>query len=149
MELEALKCKAKSTGNNYWPDISLYGRYDYFGSDPNGLSDSVDDLRETSYTVGLMINLPLIDGGVRKWEQRKSRYELQRQQESIKAVMEEKNRDILTLQAGYKELFKSLKHYRNLHDQYDKMLDIAQKAYGLGEKSMVDILALEKEALKR
>jgi len=146
-ELEANKFKVKAAANNFLPDISLYGRYDYYGSNVNNLDNSFSDIRETSYAVGIMISLPLFDGGTRKWERTRNMYEFRRQEESIKAVMEEKFRDIKTLHAGYMELSKSLKNYRKLSDQYEKMVDIAKKAHGFGERSIMDIMEIEKDAL--
>jgi outer membrane protein TolC len=146
-ELEAARFKAKAASNNYWPDFSLYGRYDYYGSNMNSMDRSMRDIRETSYAAGILFSLPLFDGGVRKWERKRNIYGVKRQEESIKAVAEEKGRDIKTLAAGFKELSKSLKHYRKLADQYGKMLDIAKKAYGLGERSVMDIMEIEKDAL--
>ncbi len=147
MELEAEKFKAKAAANNYWPDISLYGRYDYYGSNPDSPDSSVRDIRETAYTAGILINLPLFDGGVRKWERKKNLHELKKREESIKVIIEEKGRDIKTLHAGYAELSKSLKHYRKLSEQYDKMLNITKKAHGFGERSVTDIMEMEIDVL--
>ena len=147
MEFEAEKFKAKASANNYWPDISLYGRYDYYGSNPDSPDSSVRDIRETAYAAGIMINLPLFDGGVRKWERKKNLHELKKREESIKVVMEEKGRDIKTLHAGYAELSKSLRHYRKLAEQYDKMLNITKKAHGFGERSVTDIMEMEIDVL--
>ena len=146
-ELEANKLKAKAAANNFWPDISLYGRYDYYGSNTNSMESAFSDMRETSYAAGILINIPLFDGGVRAWERKRNIYEVRRQEESVKAVMEEKARDIKTLHAGYRELSKSLTHYSYLVDRYEKMLEITRKARGLGERSVMDIMEMEKEAL--
>jgi outer membrane protein TolC len=147
MELEALKFKEKAVSNNFWPDISLYGRYDYYNSDPDSPDRSVKDIRETSYSAGILINMPLFDGGVRKWERKKNFHELKKQEESIKLVMEERGRDIKTLNAGYTELSRSLKYYRKLAEQNEKMLSITQKAHGLGERSVIDIMETKIDAL--
>lgn len=146
-ELEAIKDRAKAAANNFWPDVSLYGRYDYYGSDTNSLDYSARDVRETSYRAGLMISFPLFDGGAKKWERAKSNYEIRKQEESVKAVAEEKGRDIKTLSAGYAELSKAHRHYKKLADQYGKMLEIAKKSQDLGERSIIDILEIEKDAL--
>jgi outer membrane protein TolC len=146
-ELEANKLKAKAAANNFWPDISLYGRYDYYGSNTNSMESAFSDMRETSYAAGILINIPLFDGGVRAWERKRNMYEIRRQEESVKAAMEEKARDIKTLHAGYTELSKSLTHYSYLLNRYEKMLEITRKARGLGERSMMDIMEMEKETL--
>lgn len=146
-ELEAARNKAKAAANNFWPDISVYGRYDYYGSNMNGLDYSTRDLRETSYRAGLSVSFPLFDGGSRKWERAKTEYEIKKQEENVKAAAEEKGREIGTLSAGRDELLKTLGHFRKLADQYDKMLEIARKSRSLGERSMIDILEIEKENL--
>lgn len=146
-ELEAVRERAKVARNNFWPDVSLYGRYDYYGSDTHGMDNSLRYVRETSYRAGILISLPLFDGGSRKWERAKSEYEIKRQEESIKAIAEEKERDMMTLSTGYQELSKALMHYKKLNEQYGKMVEITRKAHTLGERSTIDILEMEKEAL--
>jgi outer membrane protein TolC len=146
-ELEALRFKEKAAANNFWPDISLYGRYDYYGNNVDSMNSSMRDIRESSYAAGMFITLPLFDGGVRKWERKRNLYEIRKQEETINAVMEEKNRDIKTLAAGYAELSRALRHYRKLADQYQKVLEITQKAHTLGERSVMDIAEMEKETL--
>jgi len=146
-ELEAVRFKAKAASNNFWPDISLYGRYDFYGTNPDTLDNAVRDFRQTAYSAGIMISLPLFDGGVRKWDRRRNTYEIRKQDETIQALREEKGRDIKTLQAGYRELAASLAHYRKLAEQYGKLLDITRKAHGFGERSLLDIREMEKDVL--
>jgi outer membrane protein TolC len=146
-ELEANKFKAKAADNNFLPDISMYGRYDYYGSNLNGIDNAMRDIRETGYSAGILITLPLFDGGVQKWERKRNQYEIRKQEETIKAAVEEKGRDIMALSAGYTELSKALRHYRKLVDQYDKILNIAVKAHGLGERSVMEVKEMEKESL--
>ncbi len=146
-ELEALKFKEKSTRNNFFPDISLYGRYDYYGSDLNGPDNALRDVREAGYNAGLLIKLPLFDGGARKWERTKSLHEIRKQEESIKATIEEKGRDIKTAYAGYTELLKTSSHYRKLVEQYGRLCAISRKAHAYGQRSVADILEMEKDFL--
>ena len=146
-ELEALQFKEKSARNNFLPDISLYGRYDYYGSNVNGPESAVRDVREAGYNVGLFIRLPIFDGGARKWERAKSLHEIRKQQESIKATIEEKGRDIKTIQAGYAELTRTLGHYRRLAEQYGRLCAISRKAHAYGQRSMADIFEMEKDFL--
>lgn len=146
-ELEAVKTREKAIANNYLPDASLYARYDFYGSNPDGLDYAISGMRQSAYNVGLMISIPLFDGGVKKWQRRQSLYEIRKQEESIRQVINEKNRDLKILRSGYAEVSKSLHHYKKLNDQYRKMIDISTKALSLGERSKLDILELEKDAL--
>jgi outer membrane protein TolC len=146
-ELEAVRFKEKSTGNNFLPDISIYCRYDLYNSSPNGMDDAFKDVRPTDYSVGLYISLPLFDGGARSWEREKTLHELKKAQENTRLVFNEKNKDIKTLQAGYAELSKSHAQYKKLNEQYEKIMEINKKSQSLGERSRLDIIELEKDAL--
>jgi outer membrane protein TolC len=146
-ELEAFRFKEKSTGNNFLPDISVYGRYDLYNSSPNSMDDSLKDVRPTDYSVGVYVSLPLFDGGVRSWERIKTLHELKKSQENVRFVFNEKNKVIKTLQIGFVELSKSYAHYKKLNEQYKKIMEINKKSQVLGERSKLDILELEKDAL--
>jgi outer membrane protein TolC len=146
-ELEAAKLKAKAIENNDLPDISFYTRYDYYGSDSNSLDGSMRELRETSYNAGIFITFPLFNGGVKKWERKKILHEVRRQMENVRALMEEKGRDIQSLQTGYGGILRSLDSYRKLTGHYSRMLAIARKAGALGQRSTADLLSMEKDAL--
>jgi outer membrane protein TolC len=146
-ELEAVRFKQKSTGNNFLPDISIYGRYDLYNSSPNSMDDSLKDVRPTDYSVGVYINLPLFDGGARRWERKKTLHELKKAEENARLVFNEKNKEIKTLQVGYLEISKSRIHYNKLNEQYKKIIEINKKSRFLGERSNLDIMELEKDAL--
>ena len=146
-ELEAIKTKEKAIGNNYLPDVSLYARYDFYNSSPYGLDYAMSDVRQSAYNVGLLVSIPLFDGGVKKWQRKQSLYEVKKQEENVRATITEKNKDLKILQSGYAEVSKSYNHYKKLNDQYQKMTDIGSKALSLGERSKLDIMELEKDAL--
>jgi len=146
-EIEALRSRKKSVSNNFLPDISVYGRYDFYNSSPDNMHDSLSDVRATDYSVGLHISLPLFDGGVRKWEREKSFHELKKAQEYARLVFNEKNKDIKTLRVGYAELSKSYSHYKKIKEQYEKIKDINRKSKVLGERSDLDVIEFEKDAL--
>ncbi|MEN6624550.1 MAG: TolC family protein [Smithella sp.] len=145
-ELEAARSREKAAANNFWPDISLYGRYDLYNA-TSDFNKTYNDVRPVGYSAGLLISIPLFDGGVRKWERQRNIHEIRKQEESAWAAFAEKNKDIKTLQAGLTELNKTYNHFRKLNQQYEKLTAIAQKAHFLGDRSNLDIMDLEKDAL--
>jgi outer membrane protein TolC len=145
-ELEAARWRERAAASGQWPDISLYCRYDYYGSDP-GPGGMLLDIRETAFTAGLLISVPLFDGGSREWERKRTLSELRRQEEDARATAEERRVDRRKMQAGRDELSRALGHFRRLAEQYGRMLHIARKARDLGERSRLDVLELEKDAL--
>ncbi|PKL51450.1 MAG: hypothetical protein CVV37_06445 [Nitrospira bacterium HGW-Nitrospira-1] len=146
-ELEALREKMKAIKNNALPDVSIYTRYDFYGSDTEKFRNSLDNFRKTAFTTGILASIPLFDGGRRKWGRVRSIHEIKRQEESLKVVKEEKLMDIETLQIGYSELSKTIDHYTRLINNYRQLFDITKKAHKLGERSMVDMLEMEKDVL--
>jgi len=147
-ELEALQLKAKSTFNNYLPDVSMYGRYDYYGSDTDSMDNALREIRESGYNAGILISLPLFDGGARKWERVKTGEEIKKQEESIRAAIEERKREWRTSYAGYTELSRALTHYRKLAEQYEKLRVISGKASALGQRNRADLLEMERDYLQ-
>ncbi len=147
-ELEALQLKAKSTFNNYLPDVSMYGRYDYYGSDTDSMDNALREIRESGYNAGILISLPIFDGGARKWERVKTSEEIKKQEESIRAAIEERKRELRTSYAGYTELSRALTHYRKLAEQYEKLRVISGKAAALGQRSRADLLEMERDYLQ-
>jgi outer membrane protein TolC len=146
-EMEAIRSKEKAATFGLLPDISIYGRYDLYNSSPDNLDRAFNDIRPVSYSVGLLISLPIFDGGAKFWARKRANYEIRRQEENLRATYEEKNKAISTLQAGHEALSKQHTHYMRINEQYGKMLEISKKAYDLGERSKIDILELEKDAL--
>lgn len=147
IELEALRMKAKSAENAYWPDISIYARYDYYGSSPDSLDDAFHNLRSNSYTTGVLVSMPLVDGGLRIWRKRQSHAEIRRQEERLRAAGEENNHEVNRLQLGYGELLRSMEQYRTLLEQYEKLIRISRGAGELGERNNAEVMAVEKEKL--
>ena len=146
-EMEAIRSKTTSARNNLLPDISVYTRYDLFNSSPDTLDASLRDTRPSSYSAGVLVSLPLFDGGARLWEWKKNLYEIRKQEEGIRAALEERYKDIKTISDGYQNLTRSYRHFKKLGDQYAKMISIGKKAQALGERSNLDMLELEKDAL--
>lgn len=145
-EKEALQQKATAARNDFFPDIGIYGRYDFYGN-RSDLSDAVHDMEEISYNAGVFISIPLFDGFSRKWERQKVLREIKRQEESIQSLKAEKVKELEALHAGLSEQMKTVEHYRKLAARYRQVLEIARGAKLLGERNIVDIAETEREAL--
>ncbi len=146
-EMKAARAKTTAAQNNLLPDISVYGRYDLFNSSPESLDASLRDTRPSSYSAGILISVPLFDGGARYWEWRKNRSEVRRQEEGVRAAYEERNKEIRTIHDGYRHLMRSYDHLKKLRKQYDQLTALSKKARLLGDRSVLDMLELEKDTL--
>jgi len=147
-QIEAYKERLKATRVFSLPDIAFYMRYDLYGSDFSDLKRSFDNIRQTAFTFGFFLTMPIFDGGGIYWERIKATYELKREKEKLELVKEEKRKEIENLYINYKELNNILNHYKNLLKYYERMYRIGERAYELGEKSIIELLDMEIEMLK-
>jgi len=145
-EVEAQQEKGRAARNNLLPDVGVYGRYDFYGRNPE-FYDAMKDLDRNSWNAGLYISFPLFDGGQRRWERERAARELRRQELSLRAIEEEKRRDSAGLLVKLRELDRTIAQYRQLLARYEKLLAIASGAAALGGRSRAELLESEKEAL--
>ena len=145
-ELDALRDKAVAARNDDFPDIVLYGRYDFYGNSA-AFYESWRDMQDISCNAGIYLSIPIFDGFGRKWEREKTLREIRKQEESVKSVASEKTRDLEALSRSLSERAKTVDHYRRLAARYRQVLDIARGARYFGERGAADILAVEKEVL--
>jgi len=145
-EVEAQQEKGRAARNNLLPDVGVYGRYDFYGRNPE-LYDSMKDLDRNSWNAGVYISIPIFDGGLRKWERERAAREIRRQEEALKALRQEKGRDAAALYVKLRELDRTIAQYRRLLARYEKLLAIASGAAALGGRSRAELLESGKEAL--
>jgi outer membrane protein TolC len=72
---------------------------------------------------------------------------MRKQEENLRATMEENTKNIKTISDNYYNLTRSYRHFKKLEDQYKNITAISKKAQKLGERSHLDLLELEKDAL--
>ncbi len=145
-QMEALRQKATAARNDFFPDIGIYARYDFYGN-KSDLSGALHDMEEISCNAGFFLSIPMFDGFARKWERQKVLREIKRQEESIHQLKAEKRKELEILRAGLSEQARTVEHYRKLADRYRRVIEISRGAKILGERSVLDVAETEKEAL--
>lgn len=55
-----LELKVKKT--SFLPSVSLYGKYDFYGSSSDSYNDAFDDYKRNGYRVGISFSWPIFDG---------------------------------------------------------------------------------------
>lgn len=145
--LEALKRRVRGIKKNFWPDLVLYGRYDYYGNDPEYLNKSIDDLEDRSFSAGISLSVPLFDGGEKKWARAQMIQEMKKQEQKTSLTLVEKSREIDNLLLSYSGYVKRLEYYKKISERYKKLSYISTRSHELGERGMIDLLNMEKEAL--
>ena len=115
-ELAANELSMKSMERLYYPTVSLYGRYDLYGSDRDDFSRAGKDIKRHGYRAGLTVHMSLFDGGKRAAQIK----EKQINKERILSKKEEAKLE-------YEKQIADLKLFLSKKDEYDKILSNSSK----------------------
>ena len=115
-ELAANELSMKSMERLYYPTVSLYGRYDLYGSDRDDFSRAGKDVKRHGYRAGLTVHMSLFDGGKRAAQIK----EKQIHKERILSKKEEAKLE-------YEKQIADLKLFLSKKDEYDKILSNSSK----------------------
>ena len=115
-ELAANELSMRSQERLYYPTVSLYGRYDLYGSDRDNFSRAGKDVKRHGYRAGLTVHMSLFDGGKRAAQIK----EKQINKERILSKKEEAKLE-------YEKQIADLKIFLSKKDEYDKILSNSSK----------------------
>ena len=115
-ELAANELSMRSQERLYYPTVSLYGRYDLYGSDRDNFSRAGKDVKRHGYRAGLTVHMSLFDGGKRAAQIK----EKQINKERILSKKEEAKLE-------YEKQIADLKLFLSKKDEYDKILSNSSK----------------------
>lgn len=115
-ELAANELSMKSGERLYYPTVSLYGRYDLYGSDRDDFSRAGKDVKRHGYRAGLTVHMSLFDGGKRAAQIK----EKEINKERILSKKEEAKLE-------YEKQIADLKLFLSKKDEYDKILSNSSK----------------------
>lgn len=107
-----------------YPQINLFGKYDFYGYDLNSFKESIHDLKENSYKYGLNISWTIFDGYKIKAQEKKASQELAQ----LNLKYEQAKIDFLT----------ELNILNKTHRFYSKIMEKNAKALELSDEN-VDI----------
>ena len=115
-ELAANELSMRSQERLYYPTVSLYGRYDLYGSDRDDFSRAGKDVKRHGYRAGLTVHMSLFDGGKRAAQIK----EKQINKERILSKKEEARLE-------YEKQIADLKLFLSKKDEYSKILSNSSK----------------------
>lgn len=115
-ELAANELSMRSQERLYYPTVSLYGRYDLYGSDRDDFSRAGKDVKRHGYRAGLTVHMSLFDGGKRAAQIK----EKEINKERILSKKEEAKLE-------YEKQIADLKLFLSKKDEYDKILSNSSK----------------------
>ncbi len=143
--------RAHSAANrSFWsPDVGLTGSIDHVFS-RGGEGSSMDDLLmpdDTSWNVGFFVSLPLLEGGSRFAETRRTTQETYRLRLDREATVERIDQNVrsATFQVAASRLAIDLA--RKAADAAERNLELVADNYTLGRVSLVDLLDAQTNSL--
>ena len=139
-ELRENELMLKSLQKAYYPTISLYAKYDFYGSDRDDYRQSLDNTERHGYRVGVSFNWEIFDGGRRKANidkqtARNQMLEFQKQDEKLK--YEKQIKDISVFLENEKDMRENL---NELYSDTTKAKNYIARLNESGEKSKIELL---------
>lgn len=122
----------------YYPQVNLFGKYDFYGYDQDSFSNSIDNFEENSYKYGLNITWQIFDGFKIESQEKKAFLELTQ----LNLKYEQAKIDFLTelniLNKTHRFYSKIMKKNAKALELSDENVDIALRLNNIGEidKSM-------------
>lgn len=139
-ELRENELMLKSLQKAYYPTISLYAKYDFYGSDRDDYRQSLDNTARHGYRVGVSFNWEIFDGGRRKanidkQKTRNQMLEFQKQDEKLR--YEKQIKDIEVFLENEKDMRENL---NELYNDTTKAKNYIARLNESGEKSKIELL---------
>jgi outer membrane protein TolC len=117
----------------YYPQINLFGKYDFYGYDQDSFSSSIDNFEENSYKYGLNITWQIFDGFKKQAQEKKASHELAQ----LNLKYEQAKIDFLTelniLNKTYRFYSKIMEKNAKALNLSDEKVDIALRLNSIGE----------------
>ena len=139
-EIEENALNLKSLERSLYPTISLYAKYDLYGSDTDSYTKAHKDTHAHGYRVGLSINYEIFDGGrknsqIKKQEIINKKLEFEKQNQKLKFQKEQ--RDIMGFLETKNELEKTLSAINN---ESQKIKNSVSRLNSVGERSKIELI---------
>ncbi len=141
VEEELAKAQAKSVTTQEWPELLLSGSLFKQNQEFSNLWNS----GQQSYSVGLVLNIPLFIGGSLfsaysdQWSRERSA-EIQGNKERAKFLG-----DVESLWLGSQAQMQSLESLNTSVEQYKELVRLSSKSYELGKTTLWELLSLQNE----
>lgn len=123
----------KSAKRSYFPTISLYAKYDFYGFDDE-FSNSYKQTKKHGYKIGLNFSFDLFDGGRKSAQISNAKAELQKSRLSKEIAQKEYEKQIRSLKAFIDSSFETKGNLEKLYDESNKALNMANR---LNENSQI------------
>lgn len=146
LEIEKKVEELEITKKEKLPQLGLYSNYSFYGSDKSEPFNALDDLKESSFSIGITAGLPIFDGF-------KNTARREKLESEIKRLELERDRKVLEIKNQYEKLQQASASYRNELENKEKILfnvrDMLADVELLTEYQIVDkkVLLNQKKAL--
>lgn len=129
LQIKEKEALLEAQKRDYLPTLSLYAKYDAYGSDLNGYSQSMDDLQQNGYRVGLALTWNLFDGFKREANMKKRLLELQNAKAQYQEDKRVYEKEQMLLNDTFKKQEKEFESLSTTKENAKNTLEINERLY--------------------
>ncbi len=119
-DIKNKKAELELINASYYPQINIFGKYDYYGFNENSLANSFDNFKENSYKYGFNISWQIFNGFKTKTQERKAIQELKQLNLKLQQAK-------IDFETQLNTLNKTHKYYTQILNQSTKTLELSNK----------------------
>lgn len=139
-ELENLRLTKEALKKEYYPTISLYAKYNFYGSDRKNYYEAYKDVEKHGYEVGLTFTWELYDAGKRKAKVNKVELEKQKLAYKTEQAKLEYEKELEDLNAYLEAKDETKELLSKMHKDTKNQTAQINKLYLSGETNKIEIL---------
>ncbi|ASM34627.1 TolC-like outer membrane efflux protein [Campylobacter sputorum aubsp. sputorum RM3237] len=139
-QIEEKRNLLNSEFKNYFPSLSLYARYNFYGYDRNDIIESIDKAEKNGYKFGLVISYTLFDGFRRESRIENAKIEYLKSNLELVDAKREYEQNIKSLQENINQEQNKISNLANSKDYSKNILNIANRLNKSGEENLNNVI---------
>lgn len=132
-EINIKKSEINLIKAEYFPTISLFGKYDIYGSNTDNFGDAFDDMKENSYKYGLNISWQIFNGFKVISQEKKAFQELKKLSLNYEKSKQDFQSELNSLNKTYKFNKKVIEENNKALNFSDEKIDMNSRLNEIGE----------------
>lgn len=137
----------KSAKNSYFPNISLYAKYDFYGDDDE-IGKSYKQTKKHGYKVGINFSLDLFDGGRKSAQIKSAQIELIKAKLNQELAKKQYEKDVQNIKSFIAKSTQTRQNLQKLYDDSTKSLQMANRLNQNSQISKTEVIKSQIENLQ-
>ena len=139
----------KSLESSFYPTISFYAKYDFYGDDKDRYWKSVQDSKKYGYRVGISFTWDIFDGGRKNAQLNRARLENEQNKLKLKAANLKYDKEIMDMRNFKNNEEETLKNLELLSKESKRLKDMSLSLNKNGQSDKITVLNQTINALNK